>query len=124
LYGAGGGVNADGLAAAAVREANPSTVDLSFSGCATQLPDQLDDLRDPGGPEGVALTQQTAAGVDRQPAADVRVTPGDGVEVLTAGEEACTLDPQNFRDREAVVHLGDGDILGPDPGALVRLGRC
>src|ERR1700730_5845606 len=44
---------------------------------AAQLRDRLDDLGQAGGADGMPAGQQAAAGVDREPAAQIRVTAAD-----------------------------------------------
>jgi len=56
------------------RHPNPSSLDLSMTGLAPQLPGQFAHLRDRLGGNGLAERPQASAGIDRDPPTDLCVT--------------------------------------------------
>ena len=72
----------------------------------------------------VALREVAAAGVDRDAATEVDLAAGDERSALALGAEPPVLELHEDGDREAVVHLGDVDVLRAEPGSGVeRLGH-
>src|SRR5688572_7233715 len=78
--GHGAGVVADGTSAV-LRKRQAGPVDLAVAGAAAQLGGQLDQLGHAGGTDGMALAQQPATRIDRDPSAEVGVA---GLEQLDA----------------------------------------
>ncbi len=73
----------------------------------------------------MTLAEQAAAGVDREPAVDVGFAAFDRLGVLALFEQPQALDAEHLGDAEAVVDLGEVDLVGPDSGPLVGvLGGC
>ena len=92
---------------------------------AADLADALDDVVHP---VDVALREVTAAGVDRDRPAELDLAGGDERPALALLAEAPVLQLQQHGDREAVVQLGDVDVVGAESGPPVqrlghRLGR-
>src|SRR5579862_3612065 len=92
LHGARRAFDARRLAAAAVRQAHAGALDLPAARRAAQLADDLDDLRDAGRAERMALAEQAAARIDRQAAADVGVAALERRGIGPRGVEAQALD--------------------------------
>src|SRR5256885_2890876 len=60
----------------------------------------------------------TAAGIDRKAAIDVDGAARDERAALALGAEAEVFDLDQHGDREAVVELGDVDVVRSEPGPL------
>ena len=88
-------------------------------GLAPELPDELADLGDGLGRDGLAEAGQATAGVDRDPAAHGGVPVAQQPLGLPLLAEADVLVPVELEGRREVVDLGQVDVLGADPGLLV-----
>ena len=98
---------------------------LSPLGAALELLGDFAEHAAAGGADGMAEALQATAGVDRDLAVDVRVTLADELRAFALLTELKILAVQDLGDGEAVVHLGEVDLLGGvlDPRLLVRLLR-
>ena len=89
------------------------------AGLAAQLAHRLDDVVHA---EHVRLREQPAVGVDGQaPPSSMRAV-RDERAALAARAEAGLLELLQHLEREAVVDLGEVDVVGPDAGHRERLG--
>ena len=82
---------------------------------------QLDDLRDARRADRMALRLQPAAGVDRGLATQHRAARLEPLPGCSRVAEAEVLVGDELGDREAVVDLGEVDVLGSDAGHGERL---
>jgi hypothetical protein len=81
-------------------------------------------LRQAGGADGVAAGLQPTGGVDRDATADRRVAALGRGSAVASRDQPEVLDLLHLTDGGGVVHLGDVDVSGPDPGGLPQpLGR-
>ena len=94
-------------------------VDLAGAGGAAELVDQLDDLAEGGGSEGLAFGQQAAGRVDRAGAADVGVAVGQDPGLLTRRAESELLPGQQLPGGVGVLTFHDIDLGRSDAGSGV-----
>src|SRR5438094_10660747 len=105
------------------READPRAGDLSRARLAAELAHDLGDHPETGGAERVALGEEPAVGVDRQPPAELGDTVGDQAAALAGLAEAERLVLEDLRDRKTVMELDHVEVAGPEPSAFVGLAR-
>src|SRR5436309_3668591 len=110
-------------AADVVAERDGGVLHLPPLGLALELLVVLVDHADPGGARRVTEGLETAVGVDRQLAVERERAAADVLLGRALLAEAEVLVGEQFGQGEAVVHLGDVDLLPRirDPGLRVRL---
>src|SRR5947207_15473388 len=108
-------------AAQVVREADLGTLHLPRAGLVPELLTHLVDHAHAGRADRVPERLEAAARVDGHLAAvDRRAALGHVAPALARGAEPEVLVVEDLRDREAVVHLGEVEVLRRDAGLLVR----
>ncbi len=111
-----------GGAAAEVQRAEPSgAVDLVVAGQPADLFGGVEQHPDARRTDRMAAADQSAAGVDRQPAADLDLAVLDGLPRLPGTGQADVVDGQVLTRGEAVVHLETTDVVEGDLGATQRV---
>ena len=75
------------------------------------------DLAQPAGADRLAVGDQAAVGVDRQPAADLELAVGDQPLLLAVLAEAALGEVHQLGPGLGVLQLGDVDLPGPMPAA-------
>ena len=97
---------------------------LAVAGLAAQLRDDLVDLAQAGGADGLAVGDAAAVGVDRQPP-PISVSPaGDHRFLLAVLAEAALGHVHDLGAALGVLELRDVDVVGADAGLLEgRRGR-
>src|ERR1700756_2491064 len=90
---------------------------------AAQLQDDLVDLAQARGADRLAIADQAAVGVDRQPAGDLGLAVGDHAFLFTVLAQPVLGEVDDLRPGVGVLQLSHRDVLRPDPGELVRLPR-
>src|SRR5207245_9462838 len=106
--------------AVVVREPDRRAGHRAGAGVAAELDEDLSRLGDAGGAERVTASDQPAARVHDHVAAVVAAPRGDERARLALAAEAQLLARNEFRDREAVVYLGEVDLARRDAGHPVR----
>src|SRR5215469_14760985 len=89
-----------------------------------QMPDDLANVRDASRSQWMALGQEAARNVHRRMSTEIRVASTLGIDELrgfAVSAQAEVLVMHEFRGREAIVKLGQADVLGSNAGLLVRL---
>src|SRR5438093_11589066 len=106
-----------------VREAELRVLHLAAAGLAAELRHALVDHAYAARPDRVAERLEPSTRVHRDVTLERRAALLDQLPALALLAEAQVLDVRDLGPREAVVHLGEVDVLGRDPGRLVRLAR-
>src|SRR2546426_12328832 len=108
-------------AAQVVGEADLGILHLPRAGLMPELLTHLVDHAHAGRADRVPERLEAAARVDGHLAAvNRRAALGDVAPALARGAEPEVLVVEDLRDREAVVHLGEVEVLRRDAGLLVR----
>src|SRR2546427_6467077 len=107
-------------AAQVVREADLGVLHLPRAGLVPELLTHLVDHAHAGRADRVPERLEAAARVDGHLAADRGAAVGHVAPALARGAEPEALVVEDLRDREAVVHLGEVEVLRRDAGLLVR----
>src|ERR1700754_3006386 len=94
--------------------------DLAGTGLAPQLPRDLAPLRDRLRGDGLAEARQPAARVHRDAAAELGGARAQQRLGLTFAAQADVLVPVELERGGEVVALGQREVVGTDPGLLVR----
>src|SRR5258707_6758574 len=110
-------------AAARMRNRDVCPRELPLARVATHLRRDLAELADARRAERMPLGEQPAARVDRRATVDRPAPVFELAEVRSALGEPQALDAHPLRDREAIVHFGEVDVVGADAGLVVR-GSC
>jgi hypothetical protein len=104
-----------------VGEADLGVLHLALAGFAAQLGDALVDHPHAAGADRVAERFETAARVDRDVTAEGGAPFVNELAALALGAEAEVFDVGELGPGEAVVHLGEVDVLRRDAGHRVCL---
>ncbi len=103
-------------------------LDLIIAGGAADLFCRVEQHPHTGSPDRVSAADQSSAGVDRQPAADLDLTVLDGLPRLARAGQPDVVDGQVLAGGEAVVHLEPVDVvegqLRPAQGVEHRGAHC